>query len=135
MTEVFQVPQQLLVCIGIPLTSKNLAECQGRGTHTLESPPWAYELSFFMRLARQFDNSVEGERLQIEVVENAGNLESDSMRMFGDGRLCVEYPTIDVSNVVSSDIELLQLGDLRLAATEDFLYFFRQVFCLAQRIV
>ncbi len=94
--------------MGIPLTSKNLAEYLGRGAHALEGPPWAYELSF-MRLAIQFDDPAERDRRLIEVVENAGNLGSDSMRIFGDGLLCLEYRRIDALNVISFDIELLQL--------------------------
>jgi len=62
-----------------------------------------------MKLARQFDDPAEGDRLLIEVVKNAGNLGRDSMRKFGDEPLCGEYRPIDVLNVVSFDIESFQL--------------------------
>jgi hypothetical protein len=116
------------------LTFKNVAKCQDRGARALESPPWTYELSF-IKPAKRFDNMAEGDRRLIEVVENAGNLGSDSMRIFGDGRLRGGYPIIDLFKSVSFDIESLQFGDLRFVATEDFLYFLSQVLCLVQRIV
>jgi hypothetical protein len=59
--ENFQVLQQLFVRIGIPLSFKNIAECQGRGAHALESLPWAYKLQF-TRIAGQFDKVAEGDR-------------------------------------------------------------------------
>src|SRR5258708_1224140 len=132
--EFLEVLEEFLVCMGIPLTFKNVAECQDRGTHALESPTWAYELPF-VKPARRVDKLAEGDRHLNEVVENAGNLGSDSMRMSGDGRLRVDYPIIDFLKAVSFDIESLQLGDLRFVVMEDFHYFFRQVFCLVQRVV
>ncbi len=90
--ENFQTRQQLFVFlfvfIGIPF--KTLAECLGKVAHALENPSWEYELSF-MGLARQFENLAEGDRRPTEVIENAGNLGSNLMRMFGDGRVRGEY--------------------------------------------
>ena len=82
-----QILWQLLVFIDFPLTFKNLAEFQGRGAQALESLPWAYELTF-MRLMKQSNNPAEGDRTPIEVVENAGNLESDMTRTSSDAGLC-----------------------------------------------
>jgi hypothetical protein len=60
--EFFQILQQLFVRIGIPLSSKNIAECQGRGARALESLLRAYKLQF-TRIARQLDKTPEGDRL------------------------------------------------------------------------
>jgi hypothetical protein len=70
------------------LSFKNIAECQGRGAHALESLPWAYKLQF-TRIAGQFDKVAEGDRCLIkeveEVVENTRKLGSDLMRIVVDG--------------------------------------------------